>query len=210
MSTSSTARVLPVPEHGARQALGFALTIFTSAFLLFQIEPLISKVILPWFGGSPAVWTTCLLFFQTLLFLGYAYAHLSTRICTRRQQAILHLALVALALVLMPLAPYAHPKPTGSLHPTLGVLVLLTETVGLPYFLLSSTGPLVQGWFGQAYPGRAPYRLYALSNVGSLLALVSYPFLFEPAFTTHAQARLWSWGFAGYALLLAAGTWSRW
>jgi hypothetical protein len=211
MSTSSTADVLPVPEDpGARLALGFALTIFTSAFLLFQIEPLISKVILPWFGGSPAVWTTCLLFFQTLLFLGYAYAHFSTRICTRRQQVVLHLALVVLALALMPIAPYAHPKPTGSLHPTLGVLMLLTQTVGLPYFLLSSTGPLVQGWFGQAYPGRAPYRLYALSNVGSLLALVSYPFLFEPAFTTHTQARLWSWGFLGYALLLAVCTWSRW
>ena len=211
MSTSSTAEVLPVPdgEPGARLALGFALTIFTSAFLLFQIEPLISKVILPWFGGSPAVWTTCLLFFQTLLFLGYAYAHLSTRICTRRQQAILHLALVAVAVALMPLAPYGHPKPTGNLHPTLGVLVLLTETVGLPYFLLSSTGPLVQGWFGQAYPGRAPYRLYALSNIGSLLALVSYPVVFEPAFTTHTQARVWSWGFVVYAMLLAAGTWSR-
>jgi len=211
VSSSETADVLPVPEQdpGARLALGFALTIFTSAFLLFQIEPLISKVILPWFGGSPAVWTTCLLFFQTLLFLGYAYAHLSTRICTRRQQAMLHLALIALALALMPIAPYSHPKPTTSLHPTLGVLVLLTQTVGLPYFLLSSTGPLVQGWFGQAYPGRAPYRLYALSNIGSLLALVTYPFLFEPAFTTHAQARLWSWGFVAYALLLAAGTWSR-
>ena len=211
MSSSSTADVLPVPEQGpgARLALGFALTIFTSAFLLFQIEPLISKVILPWFGGSPAVWTTCLLFFQTLLFLGYAYAHLSTRVCTRRQQAILHLSLVVLALALMPIAPYSHPRPTSSLHPTLGVLVLLTQTVGLPYFLLSSTGPLVQGWFGQAYPGRAPYRLYALSNIGSLLALVTYPFLFEPAFTTHTQARLWSWGFVAYALLLAVATWSR-
>jgi len=212
MRTSSTADALSVREQdpGARLALGYALTIFTSAFLLFQIEPLISKVILPWFGGSPAVWTTCLLFFQTLLFLGYAYAHLSTRLCTRRQQVVLHLALVAATLALMPIAPQAHAKPTADQNPTLGVLVLLTETVGLPYFLLSSTGPLVQGWFGQAYPGRAPYRLYALSNVGSLLALVSYPFLFEPAFTTHAQARLWSWGFVAYALLLAAGTWSRW
>src|SRR4051812_1751176 len=95
---------LPVPEQDpkARPALGFALTIFTSAFLLFQIEPLVSKVILPWFGGSPAVWTTCLLFFQTLLFLGYAYAHVSTRFCTRRQQVVLHIALIALSLLLMP------------------------------------------------------------------------------------------------------------
>jgi len=209
--SSDLAEALPVPEQdpGARLALGFALTIFTSAFLLFQIEPLVSKVILPWFGGSPAVWTTCLLFFQTLLFLGYAYAHVSTRLCTRRQQAVLHLALVVLALVLMPVAPEAHAKPTGHVHPTLGVLALLTETVGLPYFLLSSTGPLVQGWFGQAFPKRAPYRLYALSNVGSLLALVSYPFVFEPAFTLPVQSRLWSWAFVAYALLLAVTTWSR-
>ena len=209
--SSDFAGALPVPEQdpGARLALGFALTIFTSAFLLFQIEPLVSKVILPWFGGSPAVWTTCLLFFQTLLFLGYAYAHVSTRFCTRRQQAVLHLALIALALVLMPVAPESHAKPTGDVHPTLGVLALLTETVGLPYFLLSSTGPLVQGWFGQAFPGRTPYRLYALSNIGSLLALVSYPFVFEPAFSLPAQSRLWSWAFVVYALLLAAGTWSR-
>src|SRR6185369_1574735 len=111
MSTSSTARVLPVPEHGARQALGFALTIFTSAFLLFQVEPLISKVILPWFGGSPAVWTTCLLFFQTLLFLGYTYAHLTTRFCSVSRQAWIHLALVALALVTLPIMPGADAKP---------------------------------------------------------------------------------------------------
>jgi hypothetical protein len=196
-------------EPGERLALGFALTIFTSAFLLFQIEPLISKVILPWFGGSPAVWTTCLLFFQTLLFFGYAYAHLSARLFTRRTQAFVQLALVVLALLVMPLAPQAHAKPTGVLHPTLGVLKLLAETVGLPYFLLSSTGPLVQGWFGQAFPGRAPYRLYALSNVASLLALVSYPTLVEPALTTEAQSRVWSWGFVAYAALLAFGAWSR-
>jgi len=196
-------------EPGEQLALGFALTIFTSAFLLFQIEPLISKVILPWFGGSPAVWTTCLLFFQTLLFFGYAYAHLSARLFTRHTQALVQLALVALALVVMPLAPQAHAKPTGALHPTLGVLKLLAETVGLPYFLLSSTGPLVQGWFGQAFPGRAPYRLYALSNAASLLALVSYPTLVEPALTTEAQARLWSWGFVAYAALLSFGAWSR-
>ncbi|HEV8547713.1 MAG TPA: fused MFS/spermidine synthase [Polyangiaceae bacterium] len=209
MSSEATEVRAGEREPSARLALGFALTIFTSAFLLFQIEPLISKVILPWFGGSPAVWTTCLLFFQTLLFVGYAYAHVSTRVCTRRQQAVLHLALVALALALMPVSPGAHAKPSGALHPTLGVLKLLAETVGLPYLLLSSTGPLVQGWFGQAYPGRAPYRLYALSNVGSLLALVSYPFVFEPAFTTGVQARLWSWGFVGYAGLLAYATSSR-
>jgi hypothetical protein len=211
MNTWSTAEALPVPrpERGEGLAFGFALTIFTSAFLLFQVEPLISKVILPWFGGSPAVWTTCLLFFQTLLFLGYAYAHVSTRMLSASRQAWLHLALVALAVALLPLAPGAHARPTGHDDPTLGVLLLLAQSVGLPYFVLSSTGPLVQGWFSQAYPGRTPYRLYALSNVGSLLALVSYPFVFEPAFTTQTQARLWSGGFLVFALLVGAGVLSR-
>ena len=159
---SAEALPLPRPDPGTRLALGFALTIFTSAFLLFQVEPLISKAILPWFGGSPAVWTTCLLFFQTLLFAGYAYAHLSTRLCPPRVQALLHLGLVALALVLMPLSPGAHGRPSGDADPTLGVL-----------------------------------------------ALVSYPFVFEPAFTTETLARLWSWLFAGYAGLLAVLAWPR-
>ncbi|MGC4093693.1 MAG: hypothetical protein QM756_38495 [Polyangiaceae bacterium] len=211
MSTWSTADALPAsrPEPSVRDAIGFALTIFTSAFLLFQVEPLISKAILPWFGGSPAVWTTCLLFFQTLLFAGYAYAHCSTRFLSPRAQALLQLGLIAVALVLMPIAPEARLRPSGDADRTLGVLLLLARSVGPAYFVLSSTGPLVQAWFSQAYPGRPPYRLYALSNIGSLLALVSYPFVFEPALTTGAIARLWSWLFAGYAALLALLAWPR-
>jgi hypothetical protein len=196
-------------ERGDGLALAFALTIFTSAFLLFQVEPLISKVILPWFGGSPAVWTTCLLFFQTLLFLGYAYAHLSARFCSTARQALLHVALALLAVALLPIMPGAHAKPSGHEDPTLGVLGLLAGSVGLPYFVLSSTGPLVQRWFAEAYPRRLPYRLYALSNLGSLLALVSYPFVFEPAFATGTQARLWSGAFVAFALLVGAGAYAR-
>jgi hypothetical protein len=210
MSNSSAADAVPASQGAPSEglALGFALTILTSAFLLFQVQPLISKFILPWFGGSPAVWTTCLLFFQTLLFGGYAYAHFSTRWLSARWQAVLHITLLALALALLPIAP-ERPPASSALHPTREVLALLARSVGLPYFVLSSTGPLVQGWFSQAYPGRSPYRLYALSNLGSLVALVSYPFVFEPAFSAPVQARLWSWLFGACLALLALGALSR-
>ena len=181
----------------------FATTIFVSAFLLFQVQPLISKYILPWFGGSPAVWTTCMLFFQIVLFGGYAYAHLLTRYVPHRTQGIVHLALMAMAIALMipSIAPAVTWKPTDASHPTAHILLLLTTTVGLPYFVLSTTGPLVQAWFTRTWPGRSPYRLYALSNIGSLAALVTYPFVFEPAFGSDAQAGLWTCAFGLFAVL---------
>ncbi len=205
MSNASTVVAIPTqPEReGTWLALSFALTVFVSAFLLFQIEPLISKFILPWFGGSPAVWTTCLLFFQVVLFCGYAYAHLSTRWLSPRARALVHCALLGGALVLLRIAPGEQFKPVNADDPTGRILWLLSATVGLPYFALSSTGPLLQAWFSAAYPNRSPYRLYALSNLGSLIALLSYPFLFEPAFDVVTQARLWSWGFGAFALLCA-------
>ena len=167
----------------ARDRAGFAAwaaaTIFVSAFLLFQVQPLISKMILPWFGGSPMVWTICLLFFQTLLLGGYAYAHLLIR-QPQPRQLLLHLALLLAALLLLPITPETAWKPTDSSQPTLRIMVLLLAHVGLPYFLLSSTAPLVQTWYSRVYAGRSPYRLYALSNVSSMLALLSYPFVFEP------------------------------
>jgi hypothetical protein len=178
-----------------------ALMILVSAFLLFQVEPLISKFILPWFGGSPAVWTTCLLFFQTLLFGGYAYAHLISRWLAPRGQAIVHLILLAAAIALLPIVPAASWKPTADMDPTWRILGLLTCTVGLPYFVLSSTGPLGQAWFSRAFVGRSPYRLYALSNVGSLAALVTYPFLVEPALPIGSQAWWWSAGFGLFVVL---------
>ncbi len=178
----------------------FALTIFVSAFLVFQVQPVISKTILPWFGGAPAVWTTCMLFFQVLLFLGYTYAHLLTRWARPMQQGVIHLCLIVAALMLLPITPGPEWKPADSSFPTLRILLLLAANVGAPYFLLSSTGPLVQAWFSRVYEGRSPYRLYALSNVGSLLALLSYPFLVEPALTTHTQGSFWSVGFCLFAL----------
>ena len=181
----------------------YAAAIFTGAFLLFQVQPLIGKYILPWFGGGPGVWTTCMLFFQVLLLGGYAYAHVISRWLKPRAQAIVHLALLAAALALLPIIPRDSWKPHGGGNPTLRILALLAVSIGLPYFVLSATGPLVQQWFSRSKPGASPYRLYALSNVGSLLALVSYPFFFETHFTRQTQAGLWAWGLVAYVVCCA-------
>ncbi len=182
----------------------FALTIFIGAFLLFQVQPLIGKYILPWFGGGPGVWTTCLLFFQMLLLAGYAYAHFISRRFPPRRQAIVHLALLGVALALLPITPADAWKPEGGGNPTLHILGLLAVCIGLPYFVLSATSPLMQHWFSRTHPGVSPYRLYALSNAGSLLALVSFPVYFETHFTRKTQATLWGWGLVLYAIGCAA------
>jgi hypothetical protein len=188
----------------------FALTIFTGAFLLFQVQPLIGKYILPWFGGGPGVWTTCMLFFQMLLLGGYAYAHLVSRWLPPRRQAIVHGVLLVAALASLPITPGDHWKPTGAGDPTGRILALLLVSLGLPYLVLAATGPLMQEWFRRTTPGASPYRLYALSNVGSLLALVSYPFLIETQFTRHAQAWMWSAGLVVYAVCCGFCAWRVW
>ncbi len=182
----------------------YALTIFTGAFLLFLVQPLIGKYILPWFGGAPAVWTTCMLFFQMLLLCGYAYAHFSARWLKPRTQAILHLVLLAAALALLPITPADSWKPTDGTDPTLRILGLLLVSIGLPYFVVAATSPLMQHWFSRTNPGISPFRLYALSNIGSMLALLSFPVYFETQFTRTWQARLWGWGLVVYALACAA------
>jgi hypothetical protein len=179
----------------------YAATILLSAFLLFQVEPMIAKIILPWFGGSAAVWSTCLLFFQFVLLLGYLYAHVVTRYVKARAQMILHIVLLAGSLAALRAYPDPAWKPAGNADPTLGILGLLAATVGLPYFLLSTTGPLLQAWYTRQFHGAVPYRLYALSNAGSMFALLSYPFLFEPVYTTHQQASMWSYGYGGFIVL---------
>src|SRR5688572_4715863 len=178
----------------------YALTIFTSAFLLFLVQPLMAKQILPWFGGSAAVWTTCLVFFQFLLLFGYAYADWTTRRMRARSQAVLHIALLLVSVVSLPIIADAAWKPAGDEDPTLRILGLLGATIGLPYFLLSTTGPLVQAWFARSFPAGTVYRLFALSNLASLLALVSYPFVLEPWVSTARQAYVWS---AGYVLFVS-------
>lgn len=175
----------------------FGATILLGAFLLFQVQPLLSRWILPWFGGGPAVWTTCMLFFQSLLFAGYAYAH-----GLSRHPPLLHLVLVGAACALLPLRPAETAAPEGD--PTWPILKLLAAAAGLPCLLLASTGPLVQAWAARSDPDRPPYRLYALSNLGSLAALLSYPFLVEPRLGLRAQSAIWTWTFAAFAALSAA------
>jgi len=182
------------------------MTIFLSAFLLFQVQPLIGKAILPWFGGSAATWMTCLLFFQVLLLGGYLYAHFLVDRLSLRRQGLVHLAILAASLVLLPIAPSQAWKPTDASNPTWRILLLLLVSVGGPFFVLSTTGPLIQAWYARTRPGRSPYRLYSLSNAGSLLALVSYPFVLEPALRLHVQATVWSWAYAAFVLL--CGGWS--
>ena len=181
----------------------YALTILVSAFLLFQVQPVIAKIILPWFGGSAAVWTTCLLFFQMVLLLGYLYSHAVVRYLRPRVQMVLHVCLLVVSIAVLPIYPSAAWKPTGAGEPTLQILGLLAVSIGLPYFLLSTTGPLLQAWYARRYHGGMPYRLYALSNAGSMFALISYPVLFEPSFTTHQQSSMWSWSFVAFIGLCA-------
>jgi SAM-dependent methyltransferase len=182
----------------------YALTILVSAFLLFQVEPVIGKIILPWYGGSAAVWTACLVFFQVALLAGYLYAHALVRYLKPRAQAALHVGLLALSVLTLAVYPSASMKPYSAGDPAWSILLLLGRTVGLPFFLLATTGPLVQAWYARRFVGSMPYWLYALSNVGSMFALLSYPILFEPVFTTHQQARMWSWGYVAFALVCAA------
>ncbi len=182
----------------------YAITIFVSAFLLFQVQPLIGRFILPWFGGGPSIWTSCMLFFQILLLGGYLYAHLISVKLKIRAQVITHLSLLGVSLLFLPIAPADSWKPAADQAPLLQILLLLLATVGAPYFLLSSTGPLMQKWFSQTSPNRSPYRLYALSNIGSLLALLSYPFAFEPWLTLRQQ--VWSWS-AVYGLYVVLAAW---
>ncbi|RZI91368.1 MAG: hypothetical protein EOP78_15520, partial [Variovorax sp.] len=192
-------------EKGATALLLCASTIFVSAFLLFLVQPLIARQILPWFGGSAAVWTLCLVFFQVLLLLGYFYAdRLSRR--PLATQAVVHALLLVAACAMLPVIPDAALKPTGQDDPAAGVLAVLAATIGLPYLAVCTTGPLVQSWVARLHAGDAPrqarvYRLFALSNLAALVALVVYPFVLEPAFTLHAQAVAWSAGFGLFAVL---------
>jgi hypothetical protein len=186
----------------------YALTIFVSAFLLFQVQPMIAKIILPWFGGGAAVWSACLMFFQMALLLGYLYSHATTKWLKPKQQAILHTALLLAAMALLPIMPGAQWKPADEKEPLLRILALLTATVGLPYMMLSTTGPLLQAWYTRASGGAIPYRLFALSNFGSFLALLSFPFVFEPMLTSSQQTNIWSVAFAVFGACAIFAGWS--
>ena len=174
------------------------VTIFLSAFLLFQVQPIMGRFILPWFGGTPAVWSVCLLFFEAALLAGYAYAH------WLRNTRWIHLTLLAASLAFLPVVP-TRPVITGA--PSARILLLLAVTVGVPYFLLSTTAPLLQRWFSQGAEGRVPWRLYALSNFGSFLALLSYPFLVEPYVRLRTQAWVWSGLYVAFVVLCGWVAW---
>ena len=189
------------------------LTVFVGAFLLFAVEPLIAKMILPWFGGSAEVWIVCLLFFQVALLAGYLYAHLLTARLDAARQWRVHLTLLALSLVFLPIVPAERWKPEGGEDPLSLILALLTSTIGLPFLLLASTGPLLQAWLSRSprEPSAGPhavYRLYALSNIGSLLALVLYPVWIEPWLPTRMQAWSWSVLYCVFVVLSAAAAWT--
>jgi hypothetical protein len=181
--------------------------IFISAFLLFQVQPLIAKLILPYFGGGAAVWTACLLFFQAFLLLGYFYAHCLTQIKSVKKQLGIHFFLIICSVIFLPIGIRTWDGFSASISPLQNILLLLSVSIGLPYFILSSTGPLIQRWLTYIEVGKLPYQLYSLSNLGSLLALISFPFIFEPLLTTSEQSLYWTIGYVSYALLIVSLLW---
>lgn len=196
----------PAPEAKLMPVL-YACTVFLSAFLLFLVQPVIAKQILPWFGGSASVWTTCLVFFQALLLGGYTYSHWSARSLRPERQAAVHIVLLAVSCLLLPIIASPDWKPQGSEDPGLRILMLLGATVGLPYLMLSTTGPLIQVWYARNL-SRVPYRLFALSNLGSLIGLLAYPFAIEPWVSTRVQSLAWSAGYVVFAALCALSAWA--
>jgi SAM-dependent methyltransferase len=185
----------------------YASTVFLSAFLLFLVQPLIAKLILPWFGGSAVVWNTCMLFFQILLLAGYAYAHWTIQRVNPRKQFLVHSGLLGAAMLLAPVLPPEWLKPSGESAPILPILAVLGVAIGLPYFLLSSTSPLLQAWYSRVHNAAPPYRLFALSNLASLLALLAYPIAIEPFLPAGFQAYAWRAAFAAFGFFCIYTAW---
>ena len=182
----------------------YLLTVLMSAGLLFLVQPMFARMVLPMLGGSPSVWNTALVFYQMTLLAGYAYAHLLTRWLTVRRQAIVHLAIVGVAFICLPIAlPRGWSPPTDH-SPVAWMLGLLAVGIGLPFFVVSTTGPLIQKWFAASgHSGaRDPYFLYAASNAGSMLGLLGYPLLIEPRLRLSEQSAMWTAGYATLALLI--------
>ena len=187
-----------------RSSFVYGLAIFLSAFLLFQVQPLIAKIILPWFGGGAAVWLVCLVFFQAALLGGYLYSYLLTRHAPAGMQPRIHAVLLALSLLALPILPRAAWKPTPTQSPLLHILLVLAVSVGVPFFMLATTSPLLQAWYASSRANSSPYRLYAVSNIGSVVALLSYPVVFEPYIGSHHLAVAWSIAYAGSVILCGA------
>ena len=188
----------------------FSTAVFTGAFLLFLVQPMVAKRILPWFGGGPGVWMVCLMFYQITLFMGYLYAHGMVRFLSRRFQLGLHAVVLLSALFLLPVLPTEAWRPDPSIDPSTGILVLLVLNVFAPLFALAATGPLLQAWFSRGYPDRSPYALYAVSNLGSFAALFLFPAVMEPFLSLEQGGEWWSMGFffGRRCLILASGVWA--
>ena len=182
----------------------FAVTTFLSAFLLFQIQPIIGRFILPWFGGGASIWTVCLLFFQIFLLAGYAYSHVLSTYVSRKRQVHFHVILLLISFVFLPVIPDVNWQPITNQEPTGRIFFLLMMSIGLPFLLLASTTPLLQRWISIRDSRVSPYRLYALSNSGSLLALLTYPFLVDPNVDIHSQSLLWS---LSYMVFVVGACW---
>jgi hypothetical protein len=201
-SAQGAAKQLALPPG----VLLFAATTFASAFLIFLVQPIVGKRIVPWFGGVPAVWSLCLAFYQTTLFAGYAYAYFLIGRASPRTQLIVHTAVVAAAALTLPVLPSDAWRPEGTEDPSARILAMLLANVGLPFLALAATGPLVAVWFARRFPARSPYPLYAVSNLGSLVALLSYPFGLEPRLPLSTTGTVWSGAFVatGAAVIACA------
>src|SRR5881296_1362489 len=194
-------------EQTRHIVLLMAPTIFLSAFLLFCSEPMVGKMMLPLLGGAAAVWITCLLFFQLMLLAGYFYAHVLERYANPRAQMLVHACLMMVAIIFLPMHFATRPDAAASGHPTLWLLGQLIRTVGIPFGVVSTTAPLLQNWLSKtrATSGKDPYFLYAISNAGSLLALLAYPLLIEPRLGVHLQSRTWLAAYVFLVLLVVVG-----
>ena len=207
MTSPTNPAAMPIPASRNRLVLiVYTASIFTSALLLFSVQPLFTRMVLPRLGGSPAVWSVAMVFFQSLLLGGYAYAHYLMQIKNRMVPVFVHLVLLVIALLTLPLSiseSWGTPPTSGYAFWLLGVF---TVSIGLPFFALAANNPLLQAWFVRTgHPqGPDPYFLYASSNIGSFLALLSYPILLEPMFTLRAQNMIWTGGY-GLLILLIAG-----
>ncbi len=195
----------------------FAAAICVSAFLLFLVQPMIAKMILPQLGGTPAVWNTCMVFFQAMLLAGYSYAHVLTGRFRIHRQVVVHLLVMLLPLAVLPVGLAFEWTSSQSGSPIAGLLWLLTLSIGLPFFVLSTTAPLLQKWFshGPHVLANDPYVLYTASNVGSMVALLGYPTFIEPNFSLHgggglSQSQLWSAGYGVLMVLIGAAGWGAW
>jgi len=189
----------------------FGVTIFLSSYLLFAVQPILGRYVLPWFGGTSTVWTTCMLVYQMLLLMGYLYAYAAIKISIKKQSTLHILILAASAILLLsriysgetPVSPAGQWKPIDASLPAWRIGTILVACIGLPFFLLASTSTLLQSWFSRLYPASSPYTFYTISNIGSLIGLISYPFIIEPFTTLRTQSFLWSAGYSVFILLCA-------